>query len=290
MCATKYPIVLVGGKLSMFPNQLDDQTRFPRLITTLENCGANVHVVDLARSDCASVELCSQEIKSDVLVLMAKTGKTKVNLIGLLDGALAARYMISNLGMSSKTASLTSINSMHRGSTLFDFLVLENEDTEFLYQDYPVHYLTSDYMTNIFNPNTPDTSGLYYQSFSSHSDVMWSGNIEHAGFLDKIVEGVKKGEFLLPNPNLDVKEEGLQGKNKARMTMSAKLISHDEGFNDGLSSVASHKWGNYRGDITDLTSEKEIYAFDVIDEFGKANWDVEGFYSTLANDLKNRGY
>jgi hypothetical protein len=38
-----------------------------------------------------------------------------------------------------------------------------------------------------------------------------------------------------------------------------------------------------------LLKGKALYAFDVIDEFGQANWNVEGFYTSWAGDLKAKG-
>jgi hypothetical protein len=290
-CDTKYPIVLVGGKLSQFPRQLENiDNRFQRLELAMRDCGAEVFTVDLALSDlsdCASIGNCAVTLKSSMLQILAVTGAAKVNIVGLLDAGLVARYMITNLGLASKTATLTTVNSPHRGSPLFNILADELDD-DYLMKGYVIN-LKTDYMRDTFNPNTPNKPGVYYQSYSSHVEV--PGMIGW-GIRKIIAKAVRIGKFLLPSPAAgNMLFTGIR-----LLRMSAKLISAEsedpeEGsLNDGVSTVESQKWGTYVGDIGDLMSEEGINAFRAVAEFNRATWDVEGLYSGLAGALKTSGY
>ena len=88
--------------------------------------------------------------------------------------------MISNLGMSPYVASLTTVCTPHRGSPVADVLlgldrtwadgypVLRTDVYLWLFGGQQnsaaaARYLTVSYMTNTFNPDTPNISGVYYQ-------------------------------------------------------------------------------------------------------------------------------
>eukprot|EP00977_Amphora_coffeiformis_P009348 scaffold2142_cov165-Amphora_coffeaeformis.AAC.7 len=383
-CDTRYPVVLVGGKLTNSPGGLlerqivvDPNHRFSRLEETLIDCGADVHVVDLAMSDCDSISTCAADLKTSFLQFKAVSGSSKLNMIGLLDGGLASRHAITKLGLAQYVSSLTTINSPHRGSALFDLLSEELFDSGYAFLPY-LEGLQTFNMTNIFAPNTPNMSGIYYQSYASSATL----EDDDGYIVNDIVEAVAQGEFLLatdktaPDEGNDGsgssgkrsgssskrsgssgkhsgssgkhtgssgkhsdssgKQSGLSGKHSGSsgkhsgssgrhsgslgkhsassgkhsgssdsddkqelLEMCAKLISEEEQengkglLNDGISSVVSQKWGNYRGNLVDYFSDfvsPSLYAFDAIDEFGMASWNVQDFYEELVTDLKDRGF
>lgn len=60
--------------------------------------------------------------------VLKETGASKVNVIAHSKGGLDTRYAISRLGMSQYVASLTTINTPHRGCEFADYLLDLNEE------------------------------------------------------------------------------------------------------------------------------------------------------------------
>ena len=113
--------------------------------------------------------------------------------------------------------------------------------------------LTRPYMQNMFNPNTPNKSGVYYQS--------WAG----------------KAKISCPNLFLE--------------PTWIVLLAY-EGDNDGLVCVNSAKWGNFRGVQEAAWYSPGCDHFNMVDQvFGiTPGFDAPGFYVDVVSDLKNRGY
>ena len=107
---------------------------------------------------------------------------TKFNIFGHSQGGLYTRDAITNLGIAPYVASLTTVDSPHRGSyfdslTLFTISIIgwwesvvENNApwavTDMAKQHRNDTDLTVQYMTQVFNPNTPNKAGILYQSFT----------------------------------------------------------------------------------------------------------------------------
>jgi triacylglycerol lipase len=193
ICSTQYPIVLshgmgwtATGKLGVgYWYGIPDQ---------LTACGANVFISD--QTAMAATTDRAVQLQKYVLYVLATTGAQKVNIIGHSQGGLDARYMISNLyitdpndstkqiSMATKVASLTTVASPHRGSSVADVLLGWDQDLNGwisgLVDDVYLWlfggkqnasacalFLNTKFMTNIFNPTNPDNPGVYYQSRSS---------------------------------------------------------------------------------------------------------------------------
>ncbi|OAA72740.1 GPI inositol-deacylase PGAP1-like protein [Akanthomyces lecanii RCEF 1005] len=152
-----------------------------------------------------------------------------VNIIAHSMGGLDARYMISQLlpHANVRVASLTTIATPHRGSPVADYLV--NADSQS-----PIHLpslysvlsragfgteafeqLTTRYMAETFNPATPDVDGVRYFSYGA--------------------------DMGAPPPLLGV------------FRPPWRVIQDKEGANDGLVSVASSRWGDYRGTLVGVS-------------------------------------
>ncbi|KAJ5893048.1 hypothetical protein N7504_009739 [Penicillium tannophilum] len=137
-----------------------------------------------------------------------------VNIIAGLD----SRYMISRLRLEKfKVLSLTTIATPHRGSAVADY-VLDQIGADRLPQIYyalnrlsvetgAFSQLTRKYMSETFNPNTPDVEDVRYFSYgAAFEPSIWSV-----------------------------------------FRLSHKILAEVEGPNDGLVSVASSQWGGGRG-------------------------------------------
>ena len=279
-CSTKYPVILVHGALFSSNNYLGINYWW-RIPKSLTNEGTEVYQTH--QRPVGSSENMAKDISKELGELFALHPEwTKVNIIAHSQGPLAARYFISNLSIPGKgpaknyVASLTSISGTHRGSKIADLLLgLDNalpslgiviEDLVNWYgklfyyntQDANSHDalvgLTSDYMLNIFNPNTPDADGVYYQS--------WGGKITSFNPLDS-------------------------------MSYTWQIIKlMGGGDNDGMVTLDCAKWGKWRGAMTSAWWSYGVSHLEEVDQlFGVTpGFDAPAFYVNAVAELKNMGF
>jgi triacylglycerol lipase len=273
-CATKYPVVLAHGMgtESEVMGLIDYWGDIP---SALQNEGASVYITNVNGMDAKANKAAA--FKTQVLQILAVTGKAKVNVIGHSDGCLYTRYAISNLGLGSKVQSHTSIAGPHRGSYIADMImglldatgltslagtaldwvwsfVMGDVDPDTKSQGYE---LTRNFMINTFNPNVPNVSDVYYQS--------WAYRVTSA-----------IGAGLL--------------------TITWLAMLPVEGDNDVLVSVTSAKWGNFRGvidggilgqifggGVSHLAAVGLLTAFSI-------GYDPADHFVSVVKELKTKGY
>lgn len=264
VCRTRYPVVMVHGIFFRDWQYMNYWGRIPR---TLKRNGALVYYGK--QQSALSVADSAAELKTELERVLEKTGAEKVNIIAHSKGGLDARYAISRLGMANVVASLTTINTPHRGCRFVDsllsslpdwlvhiaekrynslFSVLGDEKPDFLAG---VKDLTAEACAR-FNEEVTDAPQVYYQSVMSKMD-----NFGSAFFL---------------------------------LGISYLLAKKYEGENDGLVSVSSARWGNYLGLLT--AGRKGISHADMIDLTHKdiKGFDVSEFYVKLFAGLKEKGF
>lgn len=271
-CETKYPIILAHGMASQ-AKILGIINYWADIPGALDDNGADVYITTVNAMD--STENKAKEWRKQVLEIMAITGKSKVNVIGHSHGALYTRYAITNLGLGTKVASHTSIAGPHRGSVVAEMVLgiipnameplvgdLLNLVMSFVMGDVNGdtvsngYDLVRSYMIKTFNPNTPDVSGVYYQSYAY-----------------KVKNIIGGGLFSL--------------------TWLAMIPF--EGANDGLVSIDSAKWGNYKGIVDGSSLSGGVNHLAAIGLFSgllyapTLGYDAPSFFVDLASDLKNRG-
>lgn len=265
-CATKYPVVLAHGMgfHAKIAGIIDYWGTIPG---TLKVNGAKVYVTDVNAAD--STEDKAIQWKTQVRQILAVSGKEKVNVIGHSHGAIYPRYAITNLGLSSKVASLTSIAGPHRGSVLADMIMgiipsslvtslgpVVDRVVSFFQGDINGSLVDNGYalvrsnMTNVFNPNTPDMPGIIYQSYAY-----------------KITNALGSG-IMLP---------------------TWQLILPFEGDNDGLVAVTSAKWGNFKGVITGIPMFGGVNHQTAIGVLPIPGYDPPSFFTNVVADLKSNG-
>lgn len=269
--ATKYPIVIshgMGAQAEILGGLINYWGTIPG---KLKENGANVYITSVNAMD--STENKAAQWKEQVLQILAVSGKDKINLIGHSHGTIYSRYAITNLGMSSRVASHTSIAGPHRGSVIADMImgILPNwlEDLGGPVVDWIFMLIMGDKngdsvangydlvrsnMINVFNPNTPNVPGIYYQSYAY-----------------KITNALGGGLFLA----------------------TWGIMKPYEGDNDGLVSVSSAKWGNFRGVIDGgswswLGGVNHLGAIELLSL--PAGYDAQTHFVNIAADLKARGY
>ena len=265
-CSTKYPIVLSHG-MGAQANNLGIGYWY-NIPSALQKDGAKVYISNQIALESSAVR--GAQLKTFVLQVLAATGASKVNIIGHSQGGLDARYMISNLGMASKVASLTTMSSPHRGSAVASVILNLNADlggwiaamADTLYvwlfggkqNIMGEQMLVPAYMINTFNPNTPNISGVMYQS--------WTASMTVTNINDILV------------------------------APTYAILLYYEGSNDCLVSTTSGQWGNFRGVISGSSILGGVNHFQMCDQFLDLTpgIDIPGQYCNIVAELKTKGY
>jgi len=248
---TQYPIVLVHGFCGF--KDIVGIEYFYGVEDHLVDLGYDVHTVELSAIN--SIETRAQQLKDQLILLNAE----KVNLVAHSQGGVDARYMITHLDMADRVASLTTISTPHRGTSLadialgllpgaiedmLDFLLnILGMDLEGAYQ------LTTEYMEQVFNPATPDDPSVYYQSYSAHA-------------------GPGTGNIMDP-----------------LFAITSVAIAVFQGSNDGIIPVESSIWTNHQGNLAADHMDQVGHLFGSTDSF-----DYLGFYEDVSSNLALRGF
>ncbi len=264
ICRTKYPILFVHGFLFRDSKLLNYWGRIPH---ELELNGATCFYGE--HQSAASVKECGEELAERIKRLVRDTGCEKVNIIAHSKGGLDCRYAIANCSVAEHIASLTTINTPHRGCLFADWLLekapsslkeklalsyngaaklLGDPDPDFMSA---VNDLTAE-VCRKFDSETPMPEDIYCRSVGS------------------VMENGSDGRFPLNYSYLFV-----------------KLF---DGKNDGLVGEESFKWGS-QYTLLDLKLYRGISHADMID-LNRENikgFDVREFYVGLVSELKDKG-
>jgi len=263
-CKTRYPILMAHGVFFRDWKYFNYWGRIPKELT---DNGAQIFYGN--HNSALSVEMAAEELKQRILEILRETGSEKVNIIGHSKGGLDARWAISCLGMDACVASLTTINTPHRGTPLAGklleltpdkaaaavgrqygklFAKLGDDDCDFLGS---VNGLTPQTCDEL-NKAMPDRGGVLYQSVGSKMRAVSSaGPPLNAGYA---------------------------------------IIKPLGGENDGLVCTDSMAWGNCLG-ILNPMGKRGISHGDMIDLTRKdiPGFDVCEFYVGLLAGLKEKG-
>ncbi|MBE6780864.1 MAG: alpha/beta fold hydrolase [Ruminococcaceae bacterium] len=265
ICATKYPILLVHGVFFRDSKYLNYWGRIPK---ELEDNGARIFYGN--HQSAASIEDSAQELANRINEIIKITGEDKVNIIAHSKGGLDCRYALLNPETAAHIASLTTINTPHRGCLFADALLNK-------FPEKTKNKVASAYNATLkkFGDKSPD----FLTAVSSLTN-------EHCQQLNSQLT-TTNGVFCQSVGSILKKATG----GKFPLNFSYHLVKYFDGKNDGLVSENSFKWGeNYilltpkhnrgisHGDMIDLNREN-------IDGF-----DVREFYVNLVYDLKKRGF
>lgn len=266
ICHTRYPLLMVHG---VFFRDLRFFNYWGRVPKELIRNGATVYYGE--QHSAASVESNGRELKDKIEKIVNETGCGKVNIIAHSKGGLDSRYAITHFGMDKYVASLTTVNTPHRGCEYADF-ILEHAPSAFK------NFLAARYNSTLkklgdknpdflaavadltvanckaINYTTPDMEGVYYQSVGARMK-----NCRSAAFPLNLSYGIVKHFSKLDNDGLvDIKS----------MRWGRRHIFFEPQTNRGLS----------HGDMIDLMRE-DIKGFDVREEYVK-----------IVKELKEMGF
>lgn len=111
--ATKYPVVLVHG---IIIKQMKTINAFGQISNQLLAKGYPCFVADI--DGIGSIDTNAVQLKNYIERVLNECGAEKVNIIAHSKGGLDSKYMITELGMEEKVASLTTLCTPHRGSII----------------------------------------------------------------------------------------------------------------------------------------------------------------------------
>lgn len=265
LCKTKYPLLMVHGVFFRDSKYFNYWGRIPK---ELEANGAKLFYGN--QQSAASIADSGKELAARIRQIVEETGCEKVNIIAHSKGGLDSRYAISLLGIEPYVASLTTINTPHRGCLFADYLL--NKIPEKIKSKVAATYNGAlrkigdpnpDFLSAVwdltassceqFNQKVLDKPGVYYQSVGS------------------ILNFASGGRFPL--------------------NFSHGLVKHFDGANDGLVAENSFPWG---ADYTLLTTKgkRGISHGDMIDlnRENMKDFDVREFYVSLVHALKEKGF
>ena len=118
MCKTKYPLLLVHGVVFRDFKYFNYWGRIPE---ELEQNGAVIYYGN--HQSAASVIASGDELAKRIKEIVQESGCEKLNIIAHSKGGLDCRYAIAKLNIAPYVASLTTINTPHRGCIFADYLL-----------------------------------------------------------------------------------------------------------------------------------------------------------------------
>lgn len=265
ICATRYPILMVHGVFFRDFRYLNYWGRIPK---ALETNGARVFYGN--HQSAASVETSGHEIAERILKIVSETGCDKVNIIAHSKGGLDCRSALSIPEIAKHVATLTTVNTPHRGCEFADYLLTkipqkEQETIASVYNsalkklgdpnpDFlaAVNNLTAKFC-RAFNETTPDIPSVLYQSIGTRLNKATGGRFP--------------------------------------LNFTYHLANYFDGANDGLVCESSFPWGaSYQ--LLTVNGNRGISHGDMID-LNRENipeFDVREFYVQLVANLKQRGF
>lgn len=286
ICHTRYPILLVHG---VFFRDFKYFNYWGRIPEQLEQNGAQLYYGN--HESAAPVEVSARELTARIKQIVKETGCEKVNIIAHSKGGLDCRYAISQCGAAPYVASLTTINTPHRGCEFADYL-LHKIPTE-----------SQQKVAGMYNSALRKLGDQKPDFIASVSDLTACRCAELNSVIDEENTHENEGENECGSENRTGRAnfEGIYCQSigsklnhavngKFPLNFTYSLVKHFDGFNDGLVSEKSFAWGE-KYELLTVKDLRGISHGDMIDlnRENIPNFDVREFYVHLVADLKQRG-
>ena len=266
VCKTKYPLLLVHG---VFFRDFDHFNYWGRIPAELEKNGATIYYGE--HNSAASVNDSALELEKRIKEIVEQTGCGKVNIIAHSKGGLDSRTAIATTSARQYVASLTTINTPHRGCEFADYLLgeISPKQQEMIAKQYntvaaklgdknpdflaAVYDLTSEKCRER-NEIIHDDPDIYYQSVGS------------------VMNEASSGQFPL--------------------NFTYRLVKYFDGENDGLVGIDSFNWGSSLQMVRLEKKGRGISHGDMIDlnRENLTGLDIREIYVQLVSDLRERGF
>jgi triacylglycerol lipase len=264
VCATKYPILLVHGVCFRDSKHLNYWGRIPK---ELEKNGATVFYGE--HQSARPVRYSAAELTNRIRYITEHTGAEKVNIIAHSKGGLDCRWAMRDPEIAARVASLTTVNTPHRGCEFADYL-LGKIDPKVQVRVANAYNRAARLAGDV----TPDFIAAMRDLTASACKERDREMVQPEGVycqsIGSILKKANNGKFPLKH--------------------TYRLVKEFDGPNDGLVGQASFQWGD---DYQLLTPKgrRGISHGDVID-MNRENipgFDVREFYVQLVSRLKEKG-
>ncbi len=255
---TRYPIVLVHG---IVLKDIVFFKAFGRIEKTLKRQGYKVYT---AKTDgFGSIENNAEQLKSHILKILELEHTDKVNLIAHSKGGLDSKHMINQLNFAEHVASLTTLCTPHKGSPIATKLL---RLPKFLIK---ITAFWVNLIYKIFGDKHPDALKVCKQLQLSEQDCnAYAPTDVYCQSYSTTLEKCRD-DFIMSIP----------------LIFSRRAENHPT---DGLVSVESSKFGEYKGNCVDASlSHSQIVGFAITK---KKKARICEFYSQLCEDLNNHGF
>lgn len=263
LCETKYPILLVHGVFFRDSKYLNYWGRVPY---ELERNGAIIFYGE--HQSALSIKNSGAELYARIKEVAENNGG-KVNIIAHSKGGLDCRFAIDKLGAAPFVASLTTINTPHKGCEFAQWLL------EKMPED------TKSKLAGAYNSAARKLGDTEPDFLAAVEDLT-------AKACKKWDETLKMPEGIFCQSVGSVLKSATGGK--FPLNFSYHLVKFFDGENDGLVSEKSFRWGE-KYTCLKPSGKRGISHGDMID-LNRENiegFDVREFYVQLVHDLKNRG-
>ncbi|MBE6580684.1 MAG: triacylglycerol lipase [Ruminococcaceae bacterium] len=264
LCRTKYPILLVHG---VFFRDWKHFNYWGRIPEELRLHGATVYYGN--HQSAASVADSAAEITVRVQEILRETGCDKVNIIAHSKGGLDCRFAMAELGLAPMVASLTTVNTPHRGCLFAERLL---------------------------DMAPPEMQRHIAQGYERAAKKLGDSSPDFlAAVTDLTAEVCTARDAAYPAPDgVFCQSIGSKMNNAASapfpLNLCYRFVQYFDGENDGLVGEGSFAFGErYR--LLSVEGKRGISHGDVIDLFREnlLEFDVREFYVELVGDLKARG-
>lgn len=264
ICKTKYPLVFVHGVFFRDSNLFNYWGRIPR---TLKLHGATVYYGE--HQSALTVKESARELAYRIKLIVERSECEKVNIIAHSKGGLDCRYAISEFGLAPYVASITTVNTPHRGCLFAERLL--DVIPESVKNKVATVYNTT---LTALGDEQPDflaaVGDLTAEACQKRNEQLTFPEGIFAQSIGSVMEHPHKGQFPL--------------------NLSYRYVKNFDGENDGLVGENSFAWGE-KYVLLRSKGSRGISHGDVID-LSRENirdFDVRAFYVELVSDLKDRG-
>lgn len=264
ICRTKYPIILVHGVFFRDSRLFNYWGRVPH---TLELHGATIHYGK--HQSALTVKESARELAARIKLIVERSGCEKVNIIAHSKGGLDCRYAISEFGSAPYVASLTTVNTPHRGC-LFAEQLLYAIPEKIKLKVADAYNVT----LRALGDETPDflaaVRDLTAAECRKRNETLTFPEGIYAQSVGSVMDHPRKGQFPL--------------------NLSYRYVKNFDGENDGLVGESSFAWGE-KYTLLRTEGNRGISHGDVIDlsRENLPDFDVRAFYTDLVSDLRERG-
>ena len=288
-CHTRYPLLLIHGVFFRDTNFFNYWGRIPE---ALEKNGARIHYGN--HPSASSVEASGKELAERIRRVVEETGCEKVNLIAHSKGGLDCRYAIAMAGAAPYVASLTTINTPHRGCEFADYLL--NKMPESLQKQAEKAYNgamrafgeeSSDFLSAVDNLTARYCHELS-EALEAQEEALYADSLTNTPATAAIASADSTRNVIYRQSVGSRLDHASGGAFPLNFTYH--LAAYFDGPNDGLVSEKSFQWGE---DYIFLTPKGKngISHGDMIDlnRVDPDGFDVREFYVELVSGLKQRG-